>query len=98
MKKGAYRFLDNSHLDRVVFYLGKRFLLALADHEQGVRMELPPSIIGRLRLLLEQRPEHTRPLLHHTNSIVNKSIHTKQKTNPKPKRKEKNLENNNNTP
>lgn len=49
----AYRFSNHGHLDRVVFYLCKCFLLALANHEQGVRMELSPSIIGRMRLVLK---------------------------------------------
>ena len=49
----AYRFANHGHLNGVVLDTGKGFLFSLANQKERIGMEFPPSVIGRVRLVLE---------------------------------------------
>ena len=51
--KEAYRFPNHGHLNGVILDAGKGFLFALANQKERIRMKFPPSVIGRVRLVLE---------------------------------------------
>jgi len=52
-EKEAYRFANHGHLNGVVLDTGKGFLFSLANQKERIGMEFPPSVIGRVRLVLE---------------------------------------------